>query len=106
MGERGDDASRTSRKRDQGSWGQAVDNVQWGGGIFRQVKFAVINFEVGNFAEPPGFDVGNLLYVLLVCEFTENPEFRMGNFTVNLKRGISHAKLKCHEPPPPPCNEG
>ena len=39
---------------------------------------------------------------LLVCEqFAENPEFRVGNFAVNLKRDISHAKLKRHEPPPP-----
>ena len=38
----------------------------------------------------------------LVCEkFAENPEFRMGNFAVKLKREISHAKLKYHEPPPP-----
>ena len=42
----------------------------------------------------------------LVCEkFAENPEFCVGNFAVNLKREISHAKLKCHDipPPPPPC---
>ena len=40
---------------------------------------------------------------LLVCEkFAENPEFRVGNFAVNLKREISHANLKCHENPPPP----
>ena len=31
---------------------------------------------------------------LLVCEkFAENPEFRVGNFAVNLKREISHAKF-------------
>ena len=36
-----------------------------------------------------------------VQKFTENPEFRVGNFAVNLKREISHAKLKCHESPPP-----
>ena len=43
--------------------------------------------------------------VLLVCEkFAENPEIRVGNFAVNLKREPSHANLKCHEsqPPPPP----
>ena len=40
--------------------------------------------------------------VLLVCEkFVENPELRVGNFRVNLRREISHAKLKCHKPPPP-----
>ena len=40
--------------------------------------------------------------VLLVCEkFAENTEFRVGNFAVNLKREISHAKIKCHENPPP-----
>ena len=39
-----------------------------------------------------------LYCVLLVCEkFMENPEFRVGNFAVNLKREISHVKLKCHE---------
>ena len=41
--------------------------------------------------------------VLLVYKkFAENPEFRLGNFAVNLKREISNAKLKCHENPPPP----
>ena len=41
--------------------------------------------------------------VPLVCEkFVENPESRVGNFAVNLKREISHAKLKCHQIPPPP----
>ena len=75
--------------------------------ILRQVKFAVVNFAVGNFAEPPGLS-GSCPHqspqcVLLVCEkLAENPEFRMGNFAVNLKREISHAKLKCHENPPPP----
>ena len=44
-----------------------------------------------------------LYCVLLVCEkFAENPEFRVGNFAVNLKREISQAKLQCHEIPPPP----
>ena len=38
-----------------------------------------------------------------VCEkFAENPEFRVGNFAVDLKREISHAKLKCHENFAPP----
>ena len=38
-----------------------------------------------------------VLCVLVVYEkFAENPEFRAGNFTVNLKHEISHAKLKCH----------
>ena len=38
--------------------------------------------------------------VPLVCEnFAEDPALRVGNFAVNLKREISHAKLKCHEPP-------
>ena len=32
----------------------------------------------------------------------EGPEFRLGNFAVNLKREISHATLKCHQIPPPP----
>ena len=40
--------------------------------------------------------------VPLVCEnFAENPEFRGGNFAVNLKREISRAKVKCHETPSP-----
>ena len=30
-----------------------------------------------------------------------NTEFRVGNFAVDLNREISHAKLKCHEIPPP-----
>ena len=35
--------------------------------------------------------------VLVVCEkFAENPEFRVGNFAINLKRQISHTNLKCH----------
>ena len=42
-----------------------------------------------------------VLCVLVVYEkFAENPEFRAGNFAVNLKREISHVKLKCHEIPP------
>ena len=42
--------------------------------------------------------------VPLVCEkFAENPEFRVGNFAVHLKRSLSHAKLKRHEIPPPHC---
>ena len=53
--------------------------------------------------EPPGFCVGDLLHVLLVCEkFMENPEFCAVNFAVNLKCEISHAKLKSHKHPPPP----
>ena len=43
--------------------------------------------------------------VLLVSrdeKFAENPELRVGNVAVNLKREISHAKSKCHETPPPP----
>ena len=45
--------------------------------------------------------------VLLVYQnVAENPEFRVGNFAGNLKREISHAKLKCHETPPPPCSLG
>ena len=39
--------------------------------------------------------------VLLVCEkFAENPEFRVGNVAVHLKREISNTKLKCHDTPP------
>ena len=38
---------------------------------------------------------------LLVCEkFAENPEFRVGNFAVNLKREISR-EIKVPHPPPP-----
>ena len=76
----------------------------------RQVRFAVVNFAVGNFAEPPGVRVPparqSTQCVLLVSEkFAEKLEFRVGNFAVNLKRKISHAKLKCHgNPPPPYCN--
>ena len=33
-------------------------------------------------------------------KLAENPEFRVGNVAVNLKREIPHAKLKCHDPPP------
>ena len=41
------------------------------------------------------------MWYLLVCEkFAQIPEFRVGNFAVNLKCEISHAKLKCHDPPP------
>ena len=39
---------------------------------------------------------------VLCAKFGENPEFRVGNFAVNLKREISHAKLKCHETPTHP----
>ena len=45
--------------------------------------------------------------MLLVCEkFAENPEFRVGNFVVNLKREISHAKSKCHGIWPPTVMHG
>ena len=79
---------------------------QAGGRILRQVKFAVVNFAVENFVEPPGLSGScprqSPQCALLVCEkFMENPEFRVGNFAVNLKREISHANLKCHETPPP-----
>ena len=72
-----------------------------------QVKFAVVNFAVRNFAEPPwilsGTPCESPQCVPLVCEkFVENPEFRGGNFAVNLKHEISHAKLKCATNPPPP----
>ena len=61
----------------------------------------------GEFCGPPWILCGirrqSPQCVLLVCEkFAENPEFRVGNFVVNLKGEISHAKLKCHEIPPPP----
>ena len=74
-----------------------------GGRILHQVKFAVVDFAVGapwvEWIPPPA----ESQCVPLVCEkFAENPEFRVGNFAVNLKREISHAKLKCHETPAPP----
>ena len=61
------------------------------GGISCQVKFAVVKFAAGNFAEAPGFCVVN--------------------FTANLKHEISHTKLTPPEIPPallyqpqhPPC---
>ena len=66
-----------------------------GGGISRQVKFAVVNFAVGNFAEAPGFCVVNfadtprngevcraclyghylMLYLTLGCSFTDPKPF-------------------------------
>ena len=53
---------------------------------------------------PPRQSPQCVLCVLVVYEkFAEDPEFRAGNFAGNLKREISHAKLKCHETPPPPC---
>ena len=48
--------------------------------MLRQVKFAVVNFAVGNFAEPHELSGSCPQCVLLVCEkFAENPEFRVGN---------------------------
>ena len=42
-------------------------------------------------------------YLLLVCgKVAETPRFRVGNFAANLKRKISHVKLKCRKPPAPP----
>ena len=38
-------------------------------GISRQVKFAVVNFHLGNFAEPPGFCVVNFT----VVNFADTP---------------------------------
>ena len=82
--------------------------IQGGGDNFALSQVRGVNFAVGNFAEPHGLSGScprqSPQCVLLVCEkFAENPEFRVGNFAVNLKREISHAKLKCHETPPPPC---
>ena len=75
-----------------------------GGGISRQVKFAVANFAVGNFTGPHGLSVvpprQSPQCGLLVCEkFAENPEFRVGNFAVNVKREI---EMPRNPPPPPP----
>ena len=72
----------------------------------RQVKFAVVN-SLWEISQSPLVECITTRQspqcVPLVCDkFTENPEFRMGNFAGNLKREISHAKLKCHENPPPP----
>ena len=39
--------------------GQLAPTIQGGGGIRWQVKFAVVNFAVGNFAKTPGFRVVN-----------------------------------------------
>ena len=77
-----------------------------GGGISRQVKFAVVNFTEGNFAEPPGFCVvppARVHNVYCLCKkFAENPEFRVGNFAVNLKRENFPRKIKVPRNPPPP----
>ena len=35
-------------------------------------------------------------------KFTQNPEFRVGDFAANLKCAISHTKSTDLEPPPPP----
>ena len=84
---------------------KAKYQVQGGGGVSRQVKFAVVNFAVGNFVEPPGFCVVPPARVHnLYCWCARNsrsPEFCVGNFAVSLKREISHAKVECHEIPPP-----
>ena len=88
-------------------WDGGCSSLTGGAKISRQVKFAVVNFAVGNFAEPPGFCVVPPARVPSVHRWCarnsrRTPEFRVGNFAVNLKREISHAKLKCHEIPLPP----
>ena len=72
-----------------------------GGGFHAKTNSRWQIFAVGDFVEPSRFCAvppASPQCVLLVWEkLAENPEFRVGNFVVNLKREISHAKLKCHE---------
>ena len=88
-----------------------------GGGGACQVKFAVVNFAAGNFAEAPGCCVVNFAETprnVVVCRalqtrrssatcanFAEDPRFGVGNLAANLKRGISPTKLTAPGPPPP-----
>ena len=77
--------------------------VQRGRGNFAPSQIRGGKFRCGKFCGAPWSSRQSPQCVLLVCEkFAENPEFRVGNFAVKLKREISHANLKCHEPPPPP----
>ena len=70
-----------------------------GGKFSRQVEFTVVNFAVSECITTRQ----SPQCVPLVCKkFAENSEFRVGNFAVNLKCEISHAKLKCHGNPPTP----
>ena len=63
-----------------------------GGGVSRQVKFAVVNFTVGNFAEPPGLSVSPPARVHSVycwcARISETPEFRW-----EISRSIRNAKF-------------
>ena len=85
---------------------QEQNETYGGGGGVAPSQIHGGKFRLRNFAEPHVL-IGSRpcqspQCALLVCEqFAENPEFHVGNFAVNLKREISHAKLKCHEIPPP-----
>ena len=80
--------------------------LKYGGGDFAPSQIRGGKFRCGKFRRAVCILCGTPRQspecVPLVCEkFAEDPEFRMGNFAVNVKREISHAKLKCHEIPPP-----
>ena len=96
-----------------------TQSVQGGGGS-RQVKFAVVNFAAGKFAEAAGCCVANFadtprnvaVYRALQARwslatganFAEDPRFRgfcVGNFAADSKREVSHTKLTAPEIPPP-----
>ena len=77
--------------------------IEYGGGGFsRQVKFAAVNFAVGNFAEHPT-RVYHPPPESTVCTAGTRNSQRTLNFAWEISRSISYAKLKCHENPPPPC---
>ena len=68
------------------------------GGIFASSQIRGGKFRCGKFCGAPWIlcitPRQSPQCVLLVCEkFVENPEFRVGNFAVNLQHEISHAKL-------------
>ena len=82
--------------------------LQGGGGNFAPSQIRGGKFRCGKFRGAPWVEWitphQSPQCVPLVWEiFAENPEFRVENFGVNLKRESSHANLKCHEPPPPLC---
>ena len=75
-----------------------------GAGGSRQVKFAVVNFAEGHFAEPPGFCVVPPTRAHSVCEkFAEDPEFGVGTFAVNFETQNSPREIKAPRNPPPLC---
>ena len=86
--------------------------IQWGGGggMLRQPKFAVVNFAMGNFAEPPGLSGScprQSPQCVLVCtasvrEIHGQPGISRGKFRGQFETQNFPCEIKVPRNPPPP----